>query len=241
MELDWSTFLLEIVNFLILVWILKRFLYLPILNAIASRKSAIEKSLDEAEKNRAGAERLKEQNERKVKEWEAHRQSLESELSADIAAKREKLLADLDVELGKEKSRQAALMARDAEESNRAMENTALLLGASFSSKLLSRLASPELEAMLFDVFIEDLAKTAKMQIDAKGMLAVSSAFPLPEEKRRLLLEKMQGLLGHPLESSFSENPELICGIKVSIGAWILHANLKEELAYFREALGNER
>ena len=37
MQLNWSTFVLEIINFLILVWVLKRFLYKPVLAAIAQR------------------------------------------------------------------------------------------------------------------------------------------------------------------------------------------------------------
>ncbi len=48
MELNWTTFALEIVNFLILVWILKRFLYKPVLEAIARRKTAIDKTLSDA-------------------------------------------------------------------------------------------------------------------------------------------------------------------------------------------------
>jgi len=42
MELNWSTFLLEIINFLILVWILKHFFYKPILDVIAHRRADIE-------------------------------------------------------------------------------------------------------------------------------------------------------------------------------------------------------
>ena len=48
MEMDWSTFILEIINFLILVWILKRFLYRPILEVIARRREGVEKTLSEA-------------------------------------------------------------------------------------------------------------------------------------------------------------------------------------------------
>ena len=55
MELDWSTFLLEIINFLILVWILKRFLYRPVLEVITRRREQVEKTLHEAHSLRAEA------------------------------------------------------------------------------------------------------------------------------------------------------------------------------------------
>ena len=48
MELTWSTFILEIINFLILVWILKRFLYKPVMDAIAKRRASIEQSMQDA-------------------------------------------------------------------------------------------------------------------------------------------------------------------------------------------------
>ena len=39
MELDWTTFVLEVINFLVLVWILRRYLYRPVLNTLAARKA----------------------------------------------------------------------------------------------------------------------------------------------------------------------------------------------------------
>ena len=48
MELSWSTFALEIVNFLVLVWILKHFLYKPVMDVIARRRADIESTLADA-------------------------------------------------------------------------------------------------------------------------------------------------------------------------------------------------
>ena len=52
MELNWSTFILEIINFLVLIWILKRFLYKPVLDVIARRRAGIEKTLSDAREMR---------------------------------------------------------------------------------------------------------------------------------------------------------------------------------------------
>ena len=58
MELSWPTFFLEIINFLVLVWILKRFLYKPVLEAVAHRKAVIDKTLADANAKEAGAQAL---------------------------------------------------------------------------------------------------------------------------------------------------------------------------------------
>ena len=58
MALDWMTFVLELINFLVLIWILNRFLYRPLMNVIAQRKAAIHKTLSDAEVTRSAAQAL---------------------------------------------------------------------------------------------------------------------------------------------------------------------------------------
>ena len=70
MELSWPTFILEIVHFLVLVWILKRFLYKPILQAIGQRKALIEKNLADAEARQSEAEALEQQFQKRLTDWE---------------------------------------------------------------------------------------------------------------------------------------------------------------------------
>ena len=48
MELSWSTFILEVINFIVLVFILKHFFYKPVLNAIARRRESIDKTMEDA-------------------------------------------------------------------------------------------------------------------------------------------------------------------------------------------------
>jgi len=73
MDLSWSTFVLEIINFLVLVWILKRFLYKPVLDVIARRRAGIEKSMADAEALHADAEKLQEQYEDRLAVWDQER------------------------------------------------------------------------------------------------------------------------------------------------------------------------
>ena len=56
MQFDWVTFLLEFVNFLVLVWLLTRFFYKPVRNVIEARKKSIEHKIAEAEKTRTEAD-----------------------------------------------------------------------------------------------------------------------------------------------------------------------------------------
>lgn len=245
MELDWSTFFLEIVNFLILVWILKRFLYKPILNAIAARRKMIDDTLGDAASIREQALALKAQNENRFGEWQKEQQIHESKLAGEIAVRRNHMLSDLDAELEREKKKKAAQDARQIREWQHDATEKALVHAAGFASRLLQRLASSELESRLLDVFIEDLKQldaneTGPLSADAPGLnLVVSSAYPLPPERRNLLVAAMGEIAGRPLSATFEENPDLLCGIWVSLGPWVLQANLRDELEFFRGASRN--
>ena len=49
MSIDWVTVLAQIANFLVLLWLLKRFLYRPILNGIDAREAAIAQRISDAD------------------------------------------------------------------------------------------------------------------------------------------------------------------------------------------------
>ena len=76
MELDWTTFVLEVLNFLVLVWLLKRFLYRPVLAVIEARRAETANKLDGAEAVRREAQALKD-------EYTGHLASLGREGAAD--------------------------------------------------------------------------------------------------------------------------------------------------------------
>lgn len=66
MQIDWTTFTLEIINFLVLVWILQRFLYRPVLNALDKRAARMRQQAEDAADARTKAEALKQQYETRL-------------------------------------------------------------------------------------------------------------------------------------------------------------------------------
>jgi F-type H+-transporting ATPase subunit b len=240
-ELDWTTFLLEALNFLILVWILKRFLYRPILDVITQRRTRIEQTLADAKKIQDEALELKVQNEQQLKEWDIKREAAQMQLTEEINVKRGHMMADLATDIERERERNAALEEVHHKEWLRSTETKALIQASQFSASLLSRLASPELDAKLFDVLLEDLRKltpeeTAPLIAGADQSeirMHVVSAFPLSSDRRIKLVETLTELVGKILPADFSEDSSLLSGIKISVGPWVLHANLRDELTFF--------
>ena len=65
--------------------------------------------------------------------------------------------------------------------------------------------------------------------------LQVESVWPLNEARRQRLQQTLDRLLGRPVDFRFEQNPELIAGLRVTLGAWVIQANLRDELRFFSE------
>ena len=84
MEFDGTTFALEIINFLVLVWLLQHFLYKPVMTAIAQRQAGIEKILADAQATRSAADALKLQYENRTAEWEQEKADARRQLQQEM-------------------------------------------------------------------------------------------------------------------------------------------------------------
>lgn len=248
MEFDWTTFSLEIVNFLILVWVLKRFFYHPILGVIARRRAGIEKTLADARRIESEASELRQQHERNLARWAEEKEAAQARLQEELAAERERKMAVLETTISEERERRSVQEERRRQEFERNIEEQCIAQGAAFSARLLSRAATPELEARLYALLLEDLrslgaqeraalADVATME-GAPGLrISVQSAYPLDEARRSEMALALEEVLGKPLPVEYHENEELVAGFQLNIGPWILHANLRDELKFFSGAL----
>lgn len=243
MQFDWVTFVLEIVNFLILVWILKRFLYRPILKTIARRKAAIDRTLADAKTKTTDAEALERQYRDRLSDWEKEKQALRAQFEEEMKATRARRTAALDEGLEQEREKRRMLDERKMSEWRTRAAEEAVAQGTQFAGRLLSRLATPELEARLVAMALEDVKHFSEEQLqalraacrDGDARMTVTTAFPLDEPRRRALVRGLSEVAQAQLTAQFSEDPRLVAGLRVAIGPWVLHANLQDELKFFGE------
>jgi len=243
LELNWSTFLLEIFNFLVLVWILKHFLYQPVLDLITRRRTAIEDQLTEAKQLHADADSLKQQYEHRLVDWEQERQKAMENLMRELEENRLHALDELKAELAKKKEKLRVARARQDKQAVRAIETRALQQGAEFASRLLAEAAGPELENRLFDLLLDDLSVLSADQIsvlnngwgDSPERILVTSAFPLTEDKRHRLEDILARITGLSAPVHYEQDVKLMAGLNITIGAWVLQLNVRDELQGFIE------
>lgn len=248
MELSWPTFFLEIINFLVLVWLLKRFLYKPVLEAIAQRKAAIDKTLSDAKGKEAGAQALVQQYQNRLADWENEKVRLRAGVVEEISAQRTQMMTALENSLKQEREKARVLEERRLNElQNRAAE-AGIAKGVQFTARLLARAAGPELEARLVSLAVEDLPQLSNEQIEALRSVSqqtglqvkVTSAFPLSASQRSVIVQKLKDVTQDSVAVEFNENSGLLAGLRISVGPWVLRANLEDELGLFANAIGHE-
>ena len=241
MELNWTTFILELLNFVALIWILNRFLYRPVMNVIAQRKAAIQKTLAEAETTRNDAQALQSQYENRLTEWEQEREKARTQLRDEINAERSRLFDNLRAELDQERKKAVVVEQRRLRDFAQQAEATAIAQGGAFASRLLSRLGGAELERKIIEIVREDLPNLPPDQLQAIRAtsatigipMKITSAYPLDTARREVLSHACRMLAGRDVACEFLEDKALIAGVRISFGSWVLRANVQDEMSFF--------
>lgn len=241
MEFSWTTFIFEVINFLVLLWILQRFLYVPVTSAINRRKAAIEANIATARSIEAEAQQLKRQYENRVAEWEKEKAAAREAMLSTLNTEKSRLMAELDESLQQERLRHQVLEQRRIAEVTERLTKDASAKAARFASQLLGRLACAELEAKICQVLLEDIGKLGATErasiIQANGAaevaVTVASAFPLDAAGQQAIAAALADWLGRPVSCATILDPSLISGFRVSVGSWMLRCNLMDELAFF--------
>src|SRR5271155_620168 len=92
MLIDWFTVGAQALNFLILVWLLKRFLYKPILNAVDAREKLIATELSDARAKVTEAQKERDDFQHKNELFDQQRAALFSKATDEAKAERQRLL-----------------------------------------------------------------------------------------------------------------------------------------------------
>lgn len=243
MEFSWSTFLLEIINFLVLVWILKRFLYKPVLNVISRRKAGIEERLDEARRLHDEADALKEEYENRLVDWDRERRGARDVLARELEEERAQKVKELDEALDRERERAHVSESRRRSQAQRELEYRAVEQGAKFATRLLDRACGPELEEKLVEELLDGMSILSTDQVASlrtqwgapPDAILVSSAYELPEDRREKLEGALRKVTGLDVPVRYELDPDLLAGLRISVGAWLLQANVRDELKGFAE------
>ena len=246
MLIDWFTVGAQALNFLILVWLMKRFLYKPILNAIDEREKRIATELANADKKKAEAQKESDEFKHKNEEFDQQRAALLSKATEEAKAERQRLLDEAQkaaavVSL----KRQEALRSEELNLRQAISRRTEREVFA-IARKALTDLATTSLEERLGEVFtrrLREMNGQAKAGLgealkSASAPAIVRSAFDLPVEQRAAIQNALNETFSAEIHIRFETAPDLISGIELTTNGQKVAWSIADYLVSLEKGVG---
>jgi F-type H+-transporting ATPase subunit b len=244
--IDWYTVGAQALNFVILVWLMKHFLYGPILNAIDAREKRIAKEIADADAKKAEAQNEHDEFQHKNEEFDQQRAMLLSKATDEAKGERQRLLAEARQAAEALTAKRQETLRNDAHNLNQAISHRTQQEVFAIARKALTDLATTSLEERLGEVFTRRLRT---MDSQAKAGLAqalkttsapalVRSAFDLPAEQRAAIQNALNETFSAEIRLRFEIAPDLVSGIELTASGQKVAWSIADYLASLERDVG---
>jgi F-type H+-transporting ATPase subunit b len=238
MSFSWSTFALQAINFLVLVWLLKRFLFRPVGAIIARRKEEIASAQAQAAAARTAAEQARKDFEAQKLQIESERQAILDRARAQLADERSAMVEAARADAEKLK---AAALKRLEEERNLASQQVfaqSIQIAVRIAQRLLQQFPAPCMEDLFLARVLDHLdqlsaVERAELLGDAAHddhQLLVTTAAPLDSEAAEKWRAALCERFGARSRIEFSSDAELIAGAELKFPRAILRFSWRDAL-----------
>ncbi|RJP50762.1 MAG: F0F1 ATP synthase subunit B [Anaerolineaceae bacterium] len=252
MLIDWFTVGAQALNFLILVWLMKRFLYKPILRAIDAREQRISRELADADARKTEAQKESDEFRHKNEEFDRQRTALLSKVKDEAQAERQRLLDEARKDAAALSSKRQETLRNEEQSLHQAISRRTQQEVFAIARKALTDLSTTSLEERLGEVFTRRLqemdggekAGLAEALKTASAPALVRSAFDLPAEQRVAIQNSLNETFSAEIHVRFETAPDLISGIELTTNgqklAWSI-ADYLETMKINIDELLNEK
>jgi F-type H+-transporting ATPase subunit b len=221
---DWFTIVAQALNFLILVWLMKRFLYKPVLDAIDEREKRIATELANADAKKAEAQKEHDEFQHKNTEFDQQCAALLSKATDEARAEGQRLLEEARKAAVDISSKRQEALKNEEQTLHQAIRQRTQQEVFAIARKALQDLATVSLEERLGEVFtrrLRELNGKAKEALGeaiktASDPAVVHSTFDLPAEQRAAIQNALNETFSAEVRVQFETAPDLIGGIELT-------------------------
>jgi len=238
MRFDWQTLALQVANFAILVWLLHRFLYKPVLRLIDKRRSEVRQSYDAADAAAAQAKEAlaKLQAERAAIAGERDAALQAAAAQAEAAARQRVRRAEEEAEALLAGARKT--LAAEREQARVEIRRAALDLGADVARRLLAEVPEQLRAEAWLERIEQHLASLPAPELSTlAGDLTVVTSAPLQAETAEAWRARLQHQLGGSASIRFAADPGLVAGAELHFPTAVLRFTWQSVLADIRSGL----
>lgn len=225
MLIDWFTVGAQVINFMVLVWLMRRFLYKPVLAAIDAREKLVAGELADAAAKKAEAAKDSDAFQHKSDAFDQQRAALLTQATTEAQAERTRLIAEANRATDALAKARAEALRIDSANRNLALVRRTQDAVFSIARKALTDLASVSLEARISEVFTRRLRE---MDAEAKGRVSdalkaspasalVRSALELSADQRAEIQNAINETFFTDIPARFETAPDLVSGIEFAV------------------------
>ncbi len=224
MLIDWFTVGAQVLNFLILVWLMKHFLYQPILDAIDTREQRIATELANAAAKDTQAQQERDEFQRKNAEFDQQRAALLKQATDEAQTERERLLDEARKAAAALQAKRQETLRNEAQHLHQALRRRTQQEVFAIARKALTDLAGTSLEERMVEVFAGRLRELDGAEQDrlisalkaSPNPVIVRTTFNLPPAQRASTEAAIKESLGLETPAQFTTAPDLISGIELT-------------------------
>jgi len=246
MLIDWFTVGAQGINFLILVWLMKRYLYKPVLHAIDAREKRIAAELADANSKQAEALAERDLFRQKNEEFDQQRAALVKQATDEASAERRRLIEQAHETANTVSAKRDETLRNEARNLNQAIVQRAQHEVFAIARKTLVDLADASLEERIGEVFIgrlRDMDEPARERLAESirtmpGPALVRSAFDLPAALREKIQHSLNEALSAEVSVHFEAGPELVSGIELTANGQKVAWSIAEYLRALEKGVG---
>ena len=232
MLINWFTVFAQIINFLILVYLLKRFLYGPIVRAMDERERKIADTLNRARDAEKEARlRANEATKLKVSLIKA-RDRLLSDAKTEVAEWRNKAIKEIRQEISLLRERWVTSINQQKESFINGLRKMVLSKVMQIGEKVLNDLAQEDMDRRILSVFLKKLSneKNTLNSSKTRQLMLINTGFPLDEKTADDCRKKILAMFPFIGSVNFDVSDELGMGVKALVEDSKVEWNLTDYL-----------
>jgi F-type H+-transporting ATPase subunit b len=238
MKFDIWTFLFQIINFVALLYILKRLLFKPVREILQKRRDLVRESLEKVELTQKEAQALKEEQQAELERLKELNVRMVDEMRASVLEEKKRLLAEAGRDAAERVEKAMALFEKDKAGFEAGLKERAVETVSLFSVNLLRGITDAELHRGIWRRFQNELERISR-DIAARGIhdeevkIELASAYPLGEEELGALQSAMERDLSRKVTIRQTIDETLIAGVRLRSSDLVYDSSLAGQVSAF--------
>jgi F-type H+-transporting ATPase subunit b len=235
MKFDIWTFLFQVINFLVLLFILKRVLYKPIREIIEKRRNLIRQRIEEAEKTTKEAVELKENYQHEMDGLHELKSRMLEKMHEEVEQERNKLIGRSEEEAARVIEKEKAVFYTEKGRLEAELKDKAIEAVTLFAANLLKDISDEDLHKAIYEKLFRELRDVAFHMPEIKekdGPLTVNlfTAYPFSEDETGKFRKAIESLLSQSVLLNTIIDASLIAGVKIEIYDMVYDLSLSGQI-----------